>query len=133
MTQVSLFRLYALRACYALIAFGLGFFMWPSILHHDQPWGLMQGVVKAMLGALSLLCLLGLRYPLQMLPLLLFEMAWKVLWLGLVALPAWLNHQLDGDTLETFYECVPILAFFLVIPWRYVVTTYGLGRGERWA
>ena len=133
MSQVSVLRLYLLRACYALVAFGLGVVLWPGILHHDQPWELMQGVVKAMLGALSLLCLLGLRYPLQMLPLLFFEMGWKALWFVIVALPAWAGHHLDGGTVEVLYECLPILVFPLAVPWRYVLDTYVLTRSERWA
>lgn len=132
MTKVSLFHLYLLRAGYAVIALGLGAFLWPSILHHDQPWELMQGVVKAMLGALSLLCLLGLRYPLQMLPLLFFEMGWKVTWFIIVALPAWTSHHLDGGTLAVFYECLPIVVFPLIIPWRYVMATYVVMRSDRW-
>ena len=55
----------------------------------------MTGVVTSMLVAMSVLALLGLRYPVQMLPILLFEAAWKVFWLTAVALPLWLNHQMD--------------------------------------
>lgn len=37
----------------------------------------MHGVVNSMLLALVLLAVLGLRYPLKMLPLLFWEIAWK--------------------------------------------------------
>jgi hypothetical protein len=37
----------------------------------------MEDVVQGMLAAFSALSLLGLRYPLQMLPLLLWEMLWR--------------------------------------------------------
>lgn len=40
MAGVSLFRLYALRASYLLIAVGLGVYIWPAIFHHTQ--GLRQ-------------------------------------------------------------------------------------------
>src|SRR5450432_146192 len=86
-TQVSLLRLYALRATYLLLIVGLGIDVWPGIIHHDKPWGLMLGVVQCVLAAVSLLALLGLRYPLQMLPLLFFEMLWKSIWLIVVAVP----------------------------------------------
>jgi hypothetical protein len=33
-----------------------------------KSWALMPGVVKCMLAALSALAILGLRYPLRMLP-----------------------------------------------------------------
>ena len=61
--------------------------MWPSLIRHDRSWPLMEGVATCMLVAMSLLALLGLRYPLQMLPVLLFEVAWKLIWLGAVVLP----------------------------------------------
>ena len=87
MTDVPLWRLYLLRTTYLIVATGLGVEVWPGIVHHVRPWQLMQGVVSCVLGAVGLLAVLGLRYPLQMIPLLLFELAWKSIWLGVVALP----------------------------------------------
>ena len=34
---------------------------------------------------------LGIRYALQMLPVLLFEIAWKLIWMTVVVLPLWLT------------------------------------------
>lgn len=89
MVEVSLFRLYLLRAMYLFIAVGFGTFILPGILHHQGPWGLAQGVLNCMLVAFWMLAILGLRYPLQMLPVLLWEFVWKMVWLLAVALPAW--------------------------------------------
>lgn len=77
-----------------------------------------------MLVALSLLSFLGLRYPLQMLPILLFELAWKFIWVIVVALPLWIAHQMDPATLKVFYSCLVVLIVLAVIPWRYVVAQY---------
>ena len=41
--------------------------MVPAFLHHG-PWTLDQGLKNSMLLALAVLCVLGLRYPLKMLP-----------------------------------------------------------------
>jgi hypothetical protein len=133
MTDVSLWRLYALRATYLLIAVGLGLTIWPDILHHDKPWELMEGVVNSMLGAMAVLALLGLRYPLQMLPLLMFELVWKSIWLLVVALPAWSAGQMDAGISATAFACLMGVIFPIVIPWRYVAATYLTKRGDRWA
>jgi hypothetical protein len=95
--ELSLLRLYLLRAGYLLLVVGLGLSVWPPLLHR-APWALTlcpwNGVGNSLLVALSLLAILGLRYPLKMLPLLLFEMTWKAIWLSAVALPVWLTgHQ----------------------------------------
>jgi hypothetical protein len=60
MHQVSLFRLYVLRAMYLFIVVGLGIFLWPEILRSERHWALVQGESSCMLAAFSLLCLLGL-------------------------------------------------------------------------
>jgi hypothetical protein len=78
--SVSLPRLYLLRLGYLVVAVGLALTKWPLIINHDRPWPLFEGVETCMLVALSLLAFLGLRYPLQMLPILLFELAWKLIW-----------------------------------------------------
>jgi hypothetical protein len=131
--EVSLWRLYALRATYLLIAVGLGIDIWPAIIYHAKPWELWQGVVCSVLGAVSALALLGIRYPLKMLPLLFFEMVWKSIWLIVVALPLWSAHQpMDAKTSETVLACLMGVIFPIVVPWRYVVANYVTLRGDRW-
>ena len=76
--EVSLTRLYVLRATYLLLIVGLGSFIVPQLLSHEP---LARGVIPSLLGAVWLLAFIGLRYPLQMLPLLMFEFAWKTVWL----------------------------------------------------
>jgi hypothetical protein len=130
--EVSLWRLYALRAAYLLMAVGLGTEIWPGIIHHVHPWGLMQGVVNCMLGAVAVMAVLGLRYPVQMLPLLLFELVWKSLWLIVVALPQWPGHDMDAGTQETVVACLMGVIFPIVIPWGYVWASYVARPGDRW-
>lgn len=131
--EVSTFRLYLMRGLYLLIAVGLGSMIWPGIIHHAKPWGHMQGVANALLAALSALALVGVRYPLQMLPLLLFELLWKAIWLVAVAVPLWSANQLDPDTRETVTACLMgIVLCPLVIPWGYVLTNYLRRPGDRW-
>lgn len=132
MPHVSLFRLYSLRAVYLIIALGLALVVWPGVLSHAEPWGLSQGVVKCMLTAFSLLCIVGIRYPLQMLPVLLWEMSWKSLWLLLVALPAWQAGTIDDSIVATAFECAVAIIIPLAMPWRYVFAHYIRKDGDRW-
>jgi len=129
---VSLPRLYLLRLGYLILGGGLVVYKWPLLLHHDHPWPLMASVVEGMLVGLSLLALLGLRYPMRMVPILLFEVAWKLIWLAVVALPLWLHHELDADARALTGEILWVVVIIAVIPWRYVGATYLLGRGDRW-
>lgn len=133
MPEVSTFRLYLLRATYLLIVVGLGFTIWPGILHPPKELTHMAGVVRSVLGAVSLLALLGIRYPLKMLPLLFFELVWKSIWIVAFGLPLWNAHRLDPNTQETFKACLMgVVLFPLVMPWRYVLATYGKLPGDRW-
>jgi len=129
---VSLPRLYFLRLGYLVIAVGIALTKWPLLINHDRPWPLFQGVETCMLVALSLLWFLGLRYPLQMLPVLLFEIAWKVIWMAVVVLPLWISDQMDPATLSVFYACLVVVIPLAVIPWRYVVAHYVTKQGDPW-
>ncbi len=131
-TAPSALRLNLLRAGYLLLVVGLGSMIWPTILHHAQSWELMHGVAASMLGALSALAVLGLRYPLRMLPLLFFELTWKSIWLICVALPLWSAHRLDAAAAETAVECLMAVVFLAVIPWRYAAQTYVTAGGDAW-
>jgi hypothetical protein len=129
---VSLPRLYFLRLGFLVVAVGLAVTKWPLIINHVRPWPLMEGVETCMLVALSLLSFLGLRYPLQMLPILLFELAWKFIWVTVVVLPLWTSDQMDPATLSVFYSCLVVLIVAAVIPWRYVVAHYVTKQGDPW-
>jgi hypothetical protein len=129
---VSLPRLYLLRLGYLVIALGLVLTKWPLLINHPQPWPLFEGVETCMLVALSLLWFLGIRYPLQMLPVLLFELTWKLIWTAVVVVPLWRADQLDPATLQVFYACLVVLIVVAVIPWRYVATHYVSKPGDPW-
>ena len=133
MHQVSLFRLYLLRALYLLIVVGLGIYVWPSIFQHEKPWNLMEGVETCMLLAFSALSIFGLRYPLQMIPLLLWELIWKIIWLGAIAMPLWLSGQMDASTRACVSEIMFVVIIPFVIPWRYVFLHYVQKQGDRWS
>lgn len=132
MNGIALWRVNLLRAGYLLIALGLGLVVWPSILNPAKSWEPAHGVIAAMLAALSLLSLLGVRSPLRMLPILLWEIGWKIFWLTRVALPLWLGGRLDGEALGTAIECAVVLVVIAVVPWDHVLRTYIVGTGEPW-
>jgi hypothetical protein len=132
MSQVSLFRLYLLRAVYLIIALGLALVVWPGVIHHDKPWDLMQGFVNCMLASFGLLCALGIRYPLQMLPVLLWELIWKTLWLLVVALPAWQAGPLDQAMIENLFAVGLVVMIPIAMPWGYLFNNYLKRPGDRW-
>ena len=132
MQPVSLTRLYMLRTVYLIIAVGLGLVIWPGVIHHDKPWDLMQGFVNCMLAAFGLLCALGIRYPLQMLPVLLWELSWKTLWLIVVALPAWRAGPLDQAMMENLFAVGVVVIIPIAMPWGYVIDKYLKQPGDRW-
>jgi hypothetical protein len=124
-------RLNLMRVGYLVMGAGLVISKWPEFLAHE-PWELMHGTVLAMLVAMSVLALLGLRFPQQMLPALLFEVGWKVLWLGAVALPLWLDHNLTGATREQTIKVLWVIIVIAVIPWRHAFRQFILASSERW-
>lgn len=133
MTDVSTVRLYALRVMYLLNFALLGATVWPTILSPDKPLGLLDGVAFSFWATLSLLCGLGLRYPLQMLPMLMTQLCYKTIWLLAVAWPLSKAGPLDAQAVEfvkTFV--VGVVLDLLVIPWGYVVVNYAKRPGDRW-
>ncbi len=130
MTQVSPARLWVMRAMYLLMAVGIGLTIWPLIASHGSQVPRMTGVAWTLLGTIGLLALLGLRYPLQMLPLLLVELTWKVIWLTAFALPRWLDGTLDDGMRSTIFETSLGAILLLVIPWRYLWANYVVKPGD---
>jgi hypothetical protein len=129
---LSLVRLHLLRAGYLFFAVGLVVTKWPLLITHELTWPLFEGVETSILVAFSLLALLGLRYPLAMLPLLLVECLWKLIWLTAVALPLWGAGRIDEATQQVVFSCFSVLIIVAVIPWDHVLSRYVKAPGDRW-
>jgi hypothetical protein len=130
--DLPLYRLNLMRAGYLLMGIGLAVVKWPAVISHDDSWPLFEGIVACILTAMSLLAFLGLRYPVRLLPLLLFESAWKLIWLSVVALPKAAAGGMDAATQEVVVNCAVVLVILAVTPWRYVWQQYVRAHGDRW-
>lgn len=130
--DLSLFMLYRLRAAYLIMAGGLGVFVWPSVIHHSTQFAIVHGPQVAMLAGLGAISALGLRYPIQMLPVLLFEVAWKAIYLLAFAYPVWSAQQVTPAMAEDIKAVSMVVILLPLIPWCYVFTHYLVKRGERW-
>lgn len=128
--EVSLVRLYVLRAAYLLLVIGLGAMIVPEVLSHELT---SRGVIPCLLAAVWVLAFLGLRYPLEMLPLLMFEFAWKAIWAVAYGIPQWSAGRLPPTFAEdSFNIAFGVLLMPLVIPWGYVWRHYVRRPGARW-
>ena len=133
MTEVSTVRLYALRVAYLLNFVGLGLSAWPAVVNPGKPLGLVEGAAFSFWAAFSALMALGLRYPLQMLPLLLLQLSYKAVWFLAVARPLWSAGQWDAQaTRLTRTFALAVVVDLLVIPWGYVLANYVRKAGDGW-
>jgi hypothetical protein len=128
--EVSVARLYVLRATYLLLVVGLGALIGPPLINHAP---MARGVIPSLLGGVWLLAFIGLKYPLQMLPLLMFEFAWKTIWLLAFGVPQWSAGQMPATFTEDFQNiAVGVILMPIVIPWGYVWRHYVKAPGNRW-
>jgi hypothetical protein len=129
--ELALWQLNLLRVGYLVMGVALAVIKWPLLFDHE-PWGLAEGTKECLLIAMSVLALLGLRHPQRMLPILLFEVTWKLLWLGVVALPLWSHNHLEGATRTQADAVLWVVLIIAVIPWRHVLAQYVLAPGDPW-
>jgi hypothetical protein len=129
---VAPIRIWLLRLLYALMFFFVGSDSWTYILSHEGAWDPVRAVAFCVWAAYSTLSVLGLLRPLQMLPLVLFMIFYKSLWLVVVAYPLWSAGQLEGSAAEGMarvFAWIPLP--ILIVPWGYVARTYlPIGRGR---
>lgn len=134
MADMSLLRFNILRAMYLLIFVMVPQLSWVKILDPSRNWlaGDGWGFVVCMLGGFSLLCGLGLRHPLRMLPLLMWELVWKMIWMARIALPLWLAGKIDEDLVTNSFNLAFAALLLVVIPWRHVWAQYVRSSAEPW-
>lgn len=118
-------HIYLMRLVYVLMFFVLGRETWAHIFEHQGLWEPMDGVAWCIWTAFAMLAGLGIIRPLKMLPILLLEIFYKLLWLVVVAYPLWKAGTLAGSpaddvTSKFLWVILPIVA----VPWGYAFVTY---------
>ena len=130
--KLSTRRLNIMRCGYAFMGVGLAIVKWPILVQNVSALPLFEGVEACLLTGMSLLAFLGLRYPVAMLPILLFEVTWKVIWIAAVAVPHLVADDLDAATRDVLVNCSLVVIIVAVIPWRYVWKRYVRTPGDAW-
>src|SRR6266480_3167240 len=116
-------NIYLLRLLDILMFFVLGKDTWTHILIHQGPWDPTNAVAWCVWTAFATLAGIGIIRPVKMLPIVLLEIFYKVLWLILVAYPRWAKGALWGSeaiALPFLWVPLPIVA----VPWGHVFVTY---------
>lgn len=129
--SISRLRVWLLRAAYLLLAAGLAAVHGPRLLEPAAGFELFEGVTLAMFAAMALLAFIGLFRPLQMLPLLLYEIAWKAIWTLRIALPQVMAGTVQDGTVPTIFACAFVLPIIAFVPWDEVWRRYA-APGDRW-
>ncbi|MGD0801288.1 MAG: hypothetical protein ABR906_08240 [Terracidiphilus sp.] len=131
-SELSLLRIYLLRAFYLFIVVGLGVAIWPVVISHSSDLASHSGIYYAVFAGIGAISVLGIRYPVKMLPVLLFEFLWKTIYLLFFALPLWRAGQITDAVMNDVYSTGLVVIFWPLVPWGYVIKNYLLKSGDRW-
>lgn len=118
-------NIYVLRLFFALMFVFVALDSWKIIFTHEGPWDPTKAVARCVWVAYSTLAILGVYHTLRMLPIMLFMIFYKGLWLIVVALPLWLAGTLQSSPAEEMTRVFSgILIPIVFMPWKYVFKKY---------
>jgi hypothetical protein len=127
-------QILVLRVLYLLMAAFVATQAWHVILTHQGPWDHVRAVAWCVWATYPTLALLGLLHPLRILPLVLFTIGYKSLWLVTVAYPLWRSGTLAEDPafeMTKVFLWTPLA--IAAVPWGYVLRHYVLPTRARGA
>ena len=124
MNQVSKFRLTILRVFYFVVCSSfITLSLFDNIWRQDGA-DFINGLIPSILLAVALLSLAGVLQPLRMIPVLLFSLVWKSIFLAAFVLPSYF----EGSIQAFAPALIPMLSGFIltaaVIPWGYTKSQY---------
>ena len=125
-------NIYILRLMFILMIVFLGKDSWTHILTFKGSWDPTDAMAWCIWASFSVLAILGIIHPLKMLPIVMLEIFYKVLWL-IIVYPLWKSNQLPGSTVEYMtngflWVPLPIIA----MPWKYFFRKYILiSKGDK--
>jgi hypothetical protein len=124
-------NIYLMRLVFALTFLFVGAESWTQIITHKGSWDHVKAVAFCVWAAYSALSFLGLIRPLKMLPLMLFMIFYKVIWLIVIAYPLWRANQLTGSPAEEMtYSFIWVVLPIVAVPWKYAFENYILQTKE---
>lgn len=125
-------NIYLMRLVYVLMVVFVGQDAWGYILTFDGVWGSYEAMAWSVWATFATLALVGVFRTVQMIPILLLEIFYKVLWLVIVAYPLWQNGKLEGSSAEGMTGAfIWVVLPIVVVPWRYVGSKLILGRSPK--
>jgi hypothetical protein len=118
-------NVYLLRLLFLLVVVFVASDSWSAILRHQGQWDHVKAAAVCMWAAYSVLSVFGLINPLKWLPIVMFEIFYKIIWLIIVAYPLWSRNQLAGSpAAEMTYAFVWVILPIVAMPWAYAFRTY---------
>ena len=118
-------NIYLLRVLYFLMLVGVAPEAWNTIISHQGPWDHTKAVAWCVWAAYPTLSVFGLLRPLRWLPIVIFMIFYKTLWVIVVAYPLWRAGALAGspaDEMAHIFVWAPVI--ILIVPWVYVLKNY---------
>jgi hypothetical protein len=122
---LSSLRLWVMRIPYFLTGILFTITAWSSLINYWGEFEPVEGVAYAFWGALSALAIIGLRFPVKMLPILLLQFFYKLIWVVVVGLPLYLQGTLDesGQGLMKA-NLMGVIIDLIAIPWLYSLRVF---------
>ena len=129
---VPLWKTWGLRIIFAAMVIVLGSKQLNYLLEGASEWSNWRGLGHSMLFTLAVLAIGGVFRPLAFLPVMIYEMAWKIVWLAVVALPPWLAGEQIPGIVNAQSSIIGIGILMILIPWKYVWWRYFAQPIEPW-
>jgi len=117
-------NVYLLRLFYFLMFIGVATEAWQK-LATETSWDHTKAVAWCVWAAYPTLAVFGLIRPLRWLPIFVFMIFYKTVWLFVVAYPLWRAGTLVGSTAEEMARVFVAAPFLVIIvPWGYFVREF---------
>ena len=118
-------NIYAMRFIYLLMASLLAIDVWSYIFTYNQAWEPGEAMNWSVWAAFTIFALIGISKTVAMIPVLLLEIAYKSIWLLLVALPLYRSGNLsNASTDDMLFPFAFVILPIVAMPWGYVFRRY---------
>jgi hypothetical protein len=118
-------NIYLLRLLFVLVVLFVGSDSWSGLLKHQGRWDPVRAAAVCMWAAFAGLAILAFMNPLKWLPIVMFAIFYKVIWLVVVAYPLWSTNTLAGSpAAEMTFVFSWVLLPIVAMPWGYAFRTY---------